>query len=176
MKNTAMQQRLGDEIKGFIDSRRSLQLATVDEDGAPFASYAPFARDDDCLYVLLSDIALHGRNLAQEPRASVLIIEDEDSAGELFARLRVSYQVRAEALEVDTPAWHAAVECLARRHGERPRKLSQLADFHLFRLRPLKGRYVKDFGKAYSLAGGTLGAEQIDHLREGHRQRKEQAA
>jgi putative heme iron utilization protein len=176
MKNTAMQERLGEEIKDFINSRRSLQLATVDQDGAPFASYAPFAADDDSFYVLLSDIAVHGLNLAREPRASVLIIEDEDGAGELFARLRVSYQVHAEELEVNAADWQAAVEHLAARHGERPRKLSQLSDFRLFRLRPVKGRYVKGFGKAYSLAGGTLGLQAIDHLREGHKPRQEQAA
>jgi putative heme iron utilization protein len=176
MKNKAMENRLNTEIMDFIHSRRSLQLATLDEDGAPFASYAPFAADDDSFYVLLSDIAIHGRNLAREARASVLVIEDEDSAGELFARVRVNYQVRAEELAVNTAEWHKAVELLAARHGERPRNLSQLSDFRLFRLRPVKGRYVKGFGKAYSLAGGKLGMEGIDHLREGHKPRAEQAA
>ena len=176
MKNKAMESRLNTEIMDFIHSRRSLQLATLGEDGTPFASYAPFAADDDSFYVLLSDIALHDLNLAREPRASVLVIEDEDTAGELFARLRVSYQVQAEELAVNAPEWNAAVELLAARHGERPRNLSQLADFRLFRLRPVKGRYVKGFGKAYSLAGGRLGMESIDHLREGHKPREEQAA
>ena len=176
MKNTAMQSRLNTEITHFIHSRRSLQLATLGEDGVPFASYAPFAADDDSFYVLLSDIAMHGLNLAREPRASVLVIEDEDGAGELFARLRVSYQVRAEEVEVGSSDWQSAVDLLATRHGERPRKLSQLADFRLFRLRPVKGRYVKGFGKAYSLAGGSLGMESIDHLREGHKPRQDQAA
>jgi len=176
MKNTAMQERLGDEIRSFIHSRRSLQLATLAEDGTPFASYAPFAADEVSLYVLLSDIALHGLNLQREPRASVLIIEDEDSAGELFARLRVSYQVHAEELEVGSADWHSGVGLLEERHGERPRKLSELADFRLFRLHPTRGRYVKGFGKAYRLAGGTLAMESIDHLRDGHKPREEQAA
>ncbi len=176
MKNKAMENRLNTEIMDFIHSRRSLQLATLGEDGAPFASYAPFAADDSSFYVLLSDIAIHGLNLVREPRASVLVIEDEDTAGELFARLRVSYRVTAEEIEVGSPTWHGAVDLLAARHGERPRKLSQLADFRLFRLRPVKGRYVKGFGKAYSLAGGTLGMESIDHLRDGHKPRQEKAA
>lgn len=177
MKNTALQQRLGDEILGFIDARRSLQLATLGEDGFPYASYAPFARDDKSLYVLLSDIALHGRNLMHHSKASVLLIEDEGIAGELYARIRIGYQVTAEQLPVGSKDWDAAVERLAARHGERPRKLAQLSDFRLFCLTPQQGRYVKGFGKAYTLGGGTLAGETIDHLREGHRQREsEQAA
>ena len=176
MKNKAMEQRLADEVLAFIDGRRSLQLATLGEDGVPYASYAPFARDADSLYVILSDIAIHGRNLRHSPGASVLIIEDEDGAGELFARRRVGYQVTAEELAVDGDAWKAGVDCLAARHGERPRNLSALADFHLFRLTPRSGRYVKDFGKAYTLEGGTLASPTINHLREGHKRRDDKAA
>ncbi len=176
MKNTAMQARLGDEVRAFIDSRRSLQIASLGEDGVPFASYAPFARDDDSLYVVLSDIAVHGRNLKRDPRASVLVIEDEDNAGELYARIRVNYRVHAEALEVGSEAWERGVALMEARHGERPRNLSKLADFCVFRLVPQAGRSVKGFGKAYTLEGGTLATATINHLREGHRPREEQAA
>ena len=108
MRNKAMETRLNAEIQAFIDSRRSLQLATLGEDSLPYASYAPFASDEDSLYVILSDMALHGLNLIAEPRASVLIIEDEDSAAELFARRRVSYQIVAEELPVGAPSGTAA--------------------------------------------------------------------
>lgn len=171
MKNRAMEQRLADEVLAFIDSRRSLQLATLGSDGVPYASYAPFARDADCLYVILSDIAIHGVNLRRSPRASVLIIEDEDGAEELFARQRVGYQVEAEELAVGSQVFERGVDYLAERHGERPRNLAGLADFHLYRLRPGAGRYVKGFGKAYALEGGTLASPTINHLREGHRKR-----
>lgn len=172
MKNTAMQKRIGDEVLEFIDARRSLQLATLADDGFPYASYAPFARDDRSFFVLLSDIALHGVNLKQHTKASVLVIEDEGASEELYARVRVGYQVNAEELPVNSSQWLRGIECLAERHGERPRKLAELSDFRLFRLIPTRGRYVKGFGKAYTLAGGTLAGETIDHLREGHRPRE----
>lgn len=176
MKNTAMQQRLGNEIKAFIDSRRSLQLATLGNDGFPYASYAPFARDEQALFVLLSDIAVHGLNLLHNNQASVLIIEDEDPCPELYARVRVGYQVQGTQLPMGSAPWHCALAALATRHGERPRKLAELADFRLFCLTPLQGRYVKGFGKAYTLTGGTLAGAEIDHLRVGHRARDDQAA
>lgn len=172
MKNKAMEQRLSTEVLDFIKSRRSLQLATLQEDGAPFASYAPFGVGDECLYVLLSDIAVHGRNLQRDPRASVLIVEDEDTAGELFARIRVNYRMQAELLEYGSARWRTGLDCLVARHGERPRNLSELQDFKLFRLVPQGGRYVKGFGKAYTLAGETLSGHGVEHLRDGHKPRE----
>ena len=77
MKNKAMQSRLATEVLDFIHSRKSLQLASLGADGAPYASYAPFAIGDDCLYVQLSEIAVHAVNLQRDGRASVLILEDD---------------------------------------------------------------------------------------------------
>lgn len=171
MKNKSLEARLGEEVRNFIESRKSLQLSTIKEDGTPFASYAPFAIGDECLYVLLSEIAVHATNLQHNPKASVLILEDEDSCEELFARLRVNYSVNAEMQAVDSEGWHEGLETLAARHGERINNLSQHEDFKLFKLKPVGGRYVKNFGRAYTLAGNTLTGEVIDAMRDGHKRR-----
>ena len=170
MKNIAMQDRLSEEILAFIDSRKSLMLSSMTEDNEPYASYAPFAMtsDQNGFYVLLSTIAVHAKNLISNPKASVLIIEDEDSADELFARIRTNYKVEAEHIEHGTEAFEQGVKTLESRHGERSRNLSELSDFHLFKLTPLGGRYVRGFGRAYMLAGNSLTAESINHLRDGH--------
>ncbi len=171
MKNKAMSARLSQEVLDFIGSRRSLQLASLSQDGIPYASYAPFALGDACFYIIISEIAVHALNLQANPSASVLVIEDEDSAEEVFARIRVNYSVYAELLAYDSAAWHEGISRLTQRHGDRPRQLGKHADFKLFRLAPLRGRYVKGFGKAFDLAGGPLAGEIINHLRAGHRVR-----
>ena len=171
MKPSEQPPELREEVLAFIRGRRSLQLATLGEDGAPYASYAPFALGDECFYVLLSDIALHGLNLQRDPRASLLVVEDEDSARELYARIRVNYSVRAEMLAWDTAQWQEGIDCLADRHGERPRKLGKLQDFKLFRLVPTGGRYVKGFGQAYRWVGGGLAGTAIGHMTDGHKKR-----
>lgn len=171
MKNKSMEMRLSDEVLELIGGRKSLQLATIAPDGQPYASYAPFGIGDECLYVLLSDIALHAVNLRHHPQASVLIIEDEDSAAELFARKRVNYSVKAELLDYLSEPWQQGMTSLAARHGERPRNLAEHTDFKMFRLKPMRGRYVKGFGRAYDLAGETLAGESVVHLRDGHQQR-----
>ncbi|MBW8191584.1 pyridoxamine 5'-phosphate oxidase family protein [Neiella marina] len=167
--------RVGPEIKALLDSRKSLFLASTTEEGTPYASYAPFAIDNECFYVLLSEIAVHAINLQLNPFASVLVVEDEDSADQLFARLRVSYQVQAKLIDNNDNAWQAGIDVLANRHGELITNLSQLGDFKLFRLEPQSGRFVKGFGRAFSFTGAGLLGEEIAHMRDGHKKREESA-
>ena len=172
MKNKAMETRLADELRSFIASRRTLLLSTIDHNDHPYASYAPYALGEDCLYVLLSDIALHGINLKNTPKAGVLIVEDETEAQTIFARIRVNYQVTSSLIPIDAGAeYDTAIECLYQKQGERIHNLRGLSDFNVFKLTPIGGRYVKDFGRAYSIAGNTLVGESIDHLKDGHKPR-----
>lgn len=172
MKNQKLEIKLKEEILDFIHSRKSLQLSSITKEGKPYASYAPFAMGDECLYVLLSEIAVHAENLQVHPHAGVLIIEDEDSAGELFARKRVQYSARVEHVALGDERWQHGIQLLANRHGERINNLSELADFKLFKLTPTGGRYVKGFGRAYALAGESLAGEALDHMRDGHKKRE----
>lgn len=175
MKNKAMQQRLGDEVNEFLHSRKSLQLATLTEDGRPYASYAPFAIGDECLYVLISEIAVHATNLMHNPKASVLIIEDESEAEKLFARIRVNYHIDAEQQAVDSEGWNIGLAALQERHGDIVTNLSELSDFKLFKLLPKGGRFVKNFGRAYALAPDSLSSEVLAHMTDGHKKREEVA-
>ena len=171
MKNTALEARIADEILALVQSRKTLYLASTNTDGTPYASYAPFAVGDDCLYVLLSEIAVHGGNLQANAQASVLIVEDEDSANEIFARLRVNYRVRAEVLPFESAAWQHGLATLQLRQGKLINHLSTMTDFKLFKLTPEAGRYVKGFGQAYAFSGESLIGTSIDHMRDGHQQR-----
>jgi putative heme iron utilization protein len=171
MNNKGLEKEISNEIISMIESRNSLMLSSLTEEGVPYASYAPYAIGDNCLYVLISEIAVHGKNLQLNPEASVLIIEDEDSAEELFARLRVVLKVNAQVMEIDSDGWNIGLNALVERHGDRISSLSQMSDFKLFKLNPMGGRYVKGFGKAYQIEGGSLGGTSLSHLREGHTKR-----
>jgi len=172
MKNQKLQVRLNNEIIEFINEKRSLMLSSLCEDGRPYASYAPFAIGDECLYVLLSDIAIHGLNLKANHRAAVLIVQDESEAEELFARIRVNYSVVAQHIPYQEPGWDVGLDHLVQRHGDRISKLSEMTDFNLFKLVPVGGRYVKGFGKAYTIAEGSLSGEGLSHLTDGHKPRQ----
>lgn len=171
-KAERLQNRLGPEIQEFRDSRKTLQLATVDKDGKPHSSYAPFAFSDKGYYILISDIAAHGRNLKEVKSVSIMMIEDEAQARTIFARRRLSFDTQAELVERHSDHWHTAIHLMRERLGELIDDLSKLGDFNLYRLNPVIGRYVKGFGQAFDVTGEDL--LSVVHLDEGHVQQMKQ--
>ena len=74
----------------FVDDFASLSLATVDESGEPYASYAPFVVDDQRRFFLfVSDLSRHTGNMRHSGRASLLLIQDEGQREQIFARQRL---------------------------------------------------------------------------------------
>lgn len=171
-KAERLQNRLGPEIQEFRDTRKTLQLASVDKDGKPHSSYAPFAFSDKGYYILISDIAAHGRNLKEVKSVSIMMIEDEAQARTIFARRRLSFDTQAELVERHSDHWHTAIHLMRERLGELIDDLSKLGDFNLYRLNPVIGRYVKGFGQAFDVTGEDL--LSVVHLDEGHVQQMKQ--
>ncbi|MBW3695537.1 heme utilization protein HutZ [Vibrio sp. T187] len=167
VKQERLQGRLGPEIKEFRQERRTIQLATVDEDGRPNVSYAPFVQNQEGYFVLISQIARHARNLEANPQVSLMMIEDEDSSKQLFARKRLTFDAVASVVERDSELWLQVVAQMKERFGEIIDGLSQLQDFVLFNLKAENGLFVKGFGQAYQVSGDDL--VDFVHLQEGHK-------
>jgi len=167
VKQERLQGRLGPEIKEFRQARRTLQLATVDEEGRPNVSYAPFVQNQEGYFVLISEIARHARNLKANPNVSIMMIEDEDTSKQLFARKRLTFDAAATVVERDSQQWTQVVAQMKERFGEIIDGLSQLQDFVLFNMKPEQGLFVKGFGQAYQVSGDDL--VDFVHLQEGHK-------
>lgn len=167
VKQERLQGRLGPEIKEFRQERRTLQLATVDEEGRPNVSYAPFVQNQEGYFVLISDIARHARNLKANPQVSLMMIEDEQSSKQLYARKRLTFDAQASVVERETELWTQVIGQMQERFGEIIDGLSQLQDFSLFNLKAENGLFVKGFGKAYQVSGDDL--VDFVHLQEGHK-------
>ncbi|RJX69997.1 heme utilization protein HutZ [Vibrio sinensis] len=166
VRRERLQNRLEPEVREFRDSRKTLQLATISPEGAPNATYAPFAFDSHAYYILVSDIASHGRNLKTNRNVSIMMVEDESEAKQVYARKRLTFDTNAELVEKQSQAWHSGIAALQARFGEIIENLSQLGDFNLYRLTPESGRYVKGFGQAFEISGNDL--LDFVHLTEGH--------
>jgi putative heme iron utilization protein len=147
----------------------SLLLATVDGAGNPNASYAVHVVDGQGrFHIYISELAAHTRNLRVKPWASVLFIEDESRARNLFGRKRLTCECRAELLCRGSDEWGEIMEGFVAKHGKFMEMLKGLEDFRLFRLIPEKATYVRGFAQAYELNGEQLGA--IRHINDkGHR-------
>jgi putative heme iron utilization protein len=131
---------------------QSLLLSTVNEDNTPHASYAPYVMDADYrFYVFTSGLSSHTQNLLRTKQASILIIEDETTAQQIFARQRINYDCRATVLERNSTEWDIVADQFEARFGEIIQMLRTLGDFQIFQLAPSAGRFVMGFGAAYRI-------------------------
>jgi putative heme iron utilization protein len=149
-------------FEALREQSKSLVMATVGVNGSPRASYAPFVRASGFFYVYLSRLSDHTRDLIETPLVSVMLIEDEAAADQVFARRRVTYGCDSRIIGRDEKDYHAAMALFTRRFGNLMDVLRSLPDFVLFRLAPSSGRFVTGFGKAYELAGERL--EDLVHI------------
>jgi putative heme iron utilization protein len=135
---------------------RTLILATADETGMPEASTTPFIQDEAGDYfILVSQLARHTGNLKARPQASVMLLEDEATSSQLFARCRIQLQCEASAMTIsESPD---VVDQFRIEHGKIIELLSTLPDFLIYRLHPISGQFVMGFGQAYHLEGPGLG-------------------
>ncbi len=139
------------KIQELIDSTKSVILATIDAEGKPVSSYAPFAHVDGTFQILVSFMAKHTRNLRDRKRVSVMLIEDESAVKQIYARDRLTLDCEADLVEQGSELFDRSVAELEKRHGNIVKMLSELNDFVLFDLKPISGSYVNGFGSAYSV-------------------------
>ena len=148
------------EMQELISAQRTLHLATRAPSGEPEASYAPFVADETGrFYIFVSRLSRHTRNLLEQPGLSILLIEPEAEAQQIFARKRLSYHCVAEVIARDDPEWAARLDEFEARFGAIIDMLRSLDDFVMFRLVPEYGSFVKGFGQAY-----TIDSDMIEHV------------
>ena len=136
---------------------KSAMLSTVNADGTPHASYAPFVMDDSYqLYLLTSGLSAHTHNLSRTGQASILLMEDEGQTPQIFARQRLTYDCRVTPIDRQSHVWEAQLTQLEARFGDIVTMLRQLEDFQLFQLSPHRGRFVMGFGAAYAVDPNNL--------------------
>lgn len=148
--------KLESDLKAFRQQRYTLQLATVDEQGHPNVSYAPFVQNQHGYFVLISELARHTQNLLTTPQVSLMMVEDENTSRQLFARVRLTFDATAKKVERDSNLWLEVISQMEQRHGEIVSGLTQLQDFILFNFLPQKGLFVKGFGQAYPVSAQDM--------------------
>jgi putative heme iron utilization protein len=137
------------KVKELIGRTKSVILATVDAEGTPNSSYAPFVQVENTFYILVSFMAKHTKNLADGRKTSVMFIEDESASKQIYARERLTIEASTSQVERDSETWNAVVSQLKETHGKVVDVISEMKDFILIGLHPVKGSYVNGFGSAY---------------------------
>lgn len=159
------------EFHEFNASHHSVVLGTVNQEGHADTSYAPVLQKDHKFYVYISELAVHTPNLLNHLNASLLFIEPEDKARNLFKRKRSTIRVTAETIARNSETFHEIMNDYAEHFGKIMRNLSGSKDFHLFELTPQHATFVRGFAQAYRISGKKL--DQIQHMGDrGHGQAK----
>ncbi len=127
---------------------KTLILSTVDAEGGPHASYAPFIYHSSKFYIFVSNLARHTENLRRTQIVDVLLIEDESESKNLFARKRVNLRCTAHIVERDDAQFAERIAEFRQKFGPVVSTLESLPDFYMFELHPLSGRQVTGFGQA----------------------------
>ena len=148
-------------LESFIATRQSLVLATHDVQGECEVGVAPFVPVGGAFAVLLSGLAPHTRHLEREPRAQMMLLEDEAETRQPYARLRMTVSCDATRLSREDARSDAIFALMQARFGSIVPLLRGLNDFHVFILAPRHGRFIAGFGKAYRLEQLHV----VEHLR-----------
>lgn len=157
------------KVKELIDRTKSVILATVDAEGNPNSSYAPFVQVGNTFYILVSFMARHTKNLSEGRKTSVMFIEDESATKQIYARERLTIETTASQIERDSEIWNTVVARLKENHGKVVDVISEMGDFILIALQPVKGSYVNGFGSAYFVDANL---EIIEHRNDVNHQAK----
>ncbi|WP_193199711.1 HugZ family protein [Nostoc sp. MG11] len=150
-------EKVQSEYEKFTEEIQSVIISTVSAQGIPNSSYAPYVMDDaKNIYIYVSGLASHTKNIYINPHVSVLFIEDEAQTNQIFARHRLSFDCTATLIERETEKWNEIVEQFQERFGQIIEVLRGLGDFRIFQLTPSEGRFVIGFGAAYHISGDNL--------------------
>ncbi len=149
-----------------------LSTLSVKLGGFPFGSVVPYCLDGQGMVVILiSTIAQHTKNIAQDDRCSITIISEADDV-QANGRLCIIGHMEG-LLENETD-----VKERYYRHFPKSRAYSNTHNFSFYRLRPVSVRYIGGFGAIHWIEPSLFlidnpfqGQEEdrvINHMNEDH--------
>lgn len=140
----------------LLEDYQSVVLATISNNGYPFSSYAPFYYDGEKIYIFISNIATHAKNMQEIPRSSAFFIEDESKTQQIFARKRISLQCDVCLIDRDNNSFEPIMKAFVAKRGEMLSMLMGMNDFNLYVLTPIYGEATFGFGEAYNIGGEKM--------------------
>jgi len=144
-------------LKELLAPFKSTVLGTLGDNGYPFSSYAPFYYDGEVIYIFISDIATHAKNIQTIPKASAFFIEDESITENIFRRKRISLQCDVKKIDRESAQFTLVMQNFqAKFKGGTLAMLMGMQDFNLYALTPIYGEATFGFGEAYNIGGEKM--------------------
>lgn len=164
-----------EEARTIAASTNTGTLATLTEEGDPWASFVTYGLLDGAPVLCVSNLAEHGRNLARDNRASISIVAPGAHPDPL-ASGRVTLAGHVEEPQGDE---HAAAREAHLSAVAAAKYYVDYSDFTLWVLRVARVRWVGGYGRMDSTSGRAyeeaqpdpvtpLAAEAVSHLNADH--------
>ena len=154
-----------------MQDAKCVYISTVNEfrgGVAPEISYSPCIIDEDKnIYILVSTLSKRTGSLLVGHNVSLMFIEPEEQCEEIYVRTRLilnctTLQIGRQMGTNFDLLWDELVVQFTAKFGDIISTLVSLKDFKMFRFRPIRGTFVKGFGKAYTIEGKDM--DQIEHI------------
>ena len=162
--------KIYNEYVEFMNDAKSVYISTINEfrgGVAPEISYSPCIVDKDKnIYILVSTLSKRTESLLAERNVSLMFIEPEEQCEEIYVRTRLILYCTTLQIAREMGAghllWDELVAQFTAKFGDIISTLVSLEDFKMFRFRPIRGTFVKGFGKAFTIEGKEM--DQISHI------------
>ena len=162
--------KIYNEYVEFMQDAKCVYISSVNEfrgGVSPEISYSPSIVDEDKnIYILVSTLSKRTESLLAERNVSLMFIEPEDQCEEIYVRTRLILYCTTLQIAREMGAghllWDELVTQFTAKFGDIINMLVSLDDFKMFRFRPIRGTFVKGFGKAFTIEGKEL--DQISHI------------
>ena len=134
------------QLNNFTQDFSSLVISSLTNKNLPYTSYAPYIKYNNEFYFIISKIAKHYENLSTQPIASIMFIEDESKASNIFFRKRLTYAISA-TLEIQD---EAVKNEFVKEFGDMVNMLFKM-DFLIVKCNLVNGLIVVGPGQAYDI-------------------------
>jgi putative heme iron utilization protein len=120
----------------------------------PFGSMTPYITTlEGELAILISDIAVHTKNIKEDPKASITIFQTDKKNKQAASRISVTGDVKL--VEAGTPKYDQVSERYLKFFPE-AKSYFNTHNFNFYTITPLLVHYIQTFGKIYTFDGALL--------------------
>ena len=162
--------KIYNEYVEFMSNSKSVYISSIGEHKggvAPEISYSPCIVDEDRnIYILVNTLSKRTESLLAQRNVSLMFIEPEEQCEEIYVRTRLIFLCNTLQISREMGAghllWDEKAEQFTAKFGDIINILVSLKDFKMFRFIPIRGTFVKGFGKAYTIEGKDM--DSIKHI------------
>ena len=137
-------------------AQKTILLTARGESDQPEMGVTPFIRHGDALFIYPSRLSAHVRAVLARGQGQFLLIEDEQAAQNIWARVRLKFDADIDEIARQDALFAPLCDAFAVAHGPTMGLIRDFTDFHMLRLRPRSGVLVTGFARAYRVEGADF--------------------